>query len=102
MMICLLYSECIKCPLTPSLHFSQPVLGPKNTRLLAVGDDTWENEVTGEDDTIAFELESVGVDGRVEGCCSSLLCLFGGAVNMIGVGDATSKTGCIFSEYRLS
>lgn len=92
------YSECMKCPLTPSLHFSQPVLGPKNTRLLAGGDGIRENEVTGEDNIIAFELESVGVDGRVEGC-SSLLCLSGGAVN---IGDATSKTGCIFSEYRLS
>ena len=100
MMICLLagYSECIKCPLTPSLHFSQPVLGPKNTRLLARDEGIWENEVTGEDNTIAFELESVGVDGRVEGW-SSLLCLSGGTVT---IGDATSKTGCIFSEYRLS
>ena len=65
-------------------------------RLLAGGDGIWENEVTGEDNTIAFELESVGVDGRVEGCCSSLL---RGAVNK---GDATPKTGCNFSEYRLS
>jgi hypothetical protein len=81
----------MKCPLTPSLHFSQPVLGPKNTRLLAGGDCIWENEVTGEDNTIAFELESVGVDGRV--CRSSLLCLFGGTVNMIGAGDTTSKVG---------
>lgn len=56
----------MKCPLTPSLHFSQPVLGPKNTRLLVEDDGIWENEVTGEDDTIAFGLESVGVDGRVE------------------------------------
>lgn len=90
----------MKCPLTPSLHFSQPVLGPKNTRLLVGGDGIWENEneATGEDNTIAFELESVGVDGRVEGC-SSLLCLSGGTVN---IGDATSKTGCILSEYRLS
>lgn len=96
-MICRLsgYSECMKCPLTPSLHLSQPVLGPKNTRLLAGGDGIWENEVTGEDNTIAFELESVGVDGRVGGC-SSLLYLFGETVN------GTSKTDCIFSEYRLS
>ena len=90
----------MKCPLTPSLHFSQPVLGPKYTRLLAGGDCIWddENEAIGEDNTIAFELESVGVDGRVEGC-SSLLCLSGGTVN---IGDAASKIGCILSEYRLS
>lgn len=92
------YSECMKCPLTPSLHFSQPVLGPKNTRLLAGGDGIWETEVTGEDNTIAFEVVSVGVDGRVEGC-SSLLYLIGGTINIV---DATSKTGCIFPEYRLS
>ena len=65
-------------------------------RRLAGGDGIWENEVTGEDNTIAFELESVGVHGRVEGCFSSLLC---GTVN---IGDTASKTGCIFSEYRLS
>ena len=92
------YSECMKCPLTPSLHLSQPVLGPKKTRLLAGGDWIWEKEVTGEDNTIAFELDSVGVDDRVKGC-SSLLYLFGGTVD---IGDATSKTGCTFSEYRLS
>ena len=88
------YSECMKCPLTPSLHFSQPILGPKNTRLLIEGA---ENEVTGEDNTIAFGLESIGVDGRVAGCCSSLSFLLNGTVNM-GVGDTTSKTGCIFPE----
>jgi hypothetical protein len=86
----------MKCPLTPSLHFSQPVLGPKKTRLLAGVDGTWENdnEATGEDNTIAFKLESVGVDGRVEGC-SSLLCMSGGTLNL---GDAS----CILSEYRFS
>ena len=91
----------MKCPLTPSLHLSQPDLGPKNTRLLGGGVGIWENELTGEDNTIAFEFESVGVDGRVEGC-SSLLCLPGGTVNIDDAGDATSITGCILSEYRLS
>lgn len=62
------HSECMKCPVTPSLHFSQPVLGPKNTRFL--GDGMWENEVTGEHNTIAVGLELGGVDGRVGGCSS--------------------------------
>lgn len=66
------YSTCTKCPLTASLHFSQPVLGPKNTRLLVGDDGIWEGEATGEDNIIEFGLESDGVDGRVEGCCSSL------------------------------
>ena len=91
----------MKCPLTPSLHFSQPVLGPKNTRLLG-SDGIWEKEVAGEDNTIAFGLELGGVDGRVGGCCSSFSCLFGGTLNMIGVCGTILTTACVLSRYRLS